>query len=240
MFWSRRRRGRAAPRLPLPGVCGHRRHTLRTARLLLYSPKSWLDLAAALAAASDPDAQQWLGWEEERILGEEAREALLALRPGDTDALRSSVRIRRLLAHTMDPSPGTVPLIGVRTDDGRYAGVTELDPASGQLTAWLAPHARDHAFTVELIGAAAVLGHTHLGLRTVRVAYDPRHAETGQALAAARFVPADGPPRHTLPNGREVGIRWVQHTAPGPVTRCRGAGPSAPAARTEGAPAEER
>lgn len=219
-------------------MCGHRRHTLRTARLLLYSPESWLDLAAALAAASDPDAQQWLGWEEERILGEEAREALLALRLGDTDALRSSVRIRRLLARTMEPGPGTVPLIRVRTDDGRYAGATELDPASGQLSAWLASHARDQAFIVELVGAAAVLGHTHPGLRTVRVAYDPRHAETAPALTAARFVPADGPPRQTLPNGRETGIRWVQHTAPGPVTRCRGAGPAAPAARTEGAPAE--
>ncbi|MFF7981975.1 GNAT family N-acetyltransferase [Streptomyces sp. NPDC007901] len=219
-------------------MCGHRRHTLRTARLLLYSPESWLDLAAALAAASDPEAQHWLGWEEERVLGEQAREALLALRPGDTDALRSSARIHRLLAHPIEPGPDIVPLIGVRTDDGRYAGVIEMDPGSGQVTGWLAPHARDQAFAAELFGAAALLGHAHLGLRTVRAAYDPRHAETAQALSAARFVPDDSPPHHTLPNGREVDIRWVRHTAPAPTTRCRGAAPP-PATRTEAAPANE-
>ncbi|WP_293988877.1 hypothetical protein [Streptomyces sp.] len=36
---------------------------------------------------------------------------------------------------------------------------------------------------------------------------------------------ADGPPRHTLPNGREIDARWLEHTTTAPLSRCRDAAP---------------
>ncbi|MET8632305.1 GNAT family protein [Streptomyces sp. NPDC004074] len=225
MVWSRLRRRRAAPGLPLPGVCGHRRHTLRTGRLLLYSLETWLDLAAALAAASDPEAQRWLGWDEHIMTDPKLREVYVHLRPGDIDSRSSYPAVRRLLSHPVEPRPDkAVALIGVRVDDGRYAGFTELDPDTGQIGGWLAPHARGQGLGVELFGAAASLGHTHLGLRTVRAGHEPANTASARALAGAGFVADDGPPRHTLPNGREIDACWLRHTAPGPTSCCRAAG----------------
>ncbi|MFF5147794.1 GNAT family N-acetyltransferase [Streptomyces sp. NPDC013157] len=226
MVWPWSRRGRAAPPLPLPGPCGHRRHTLRTERLLLYSPETMLDLLAAAAAASDPQAQRWLGWGVRDLVGPRHRKDLLRLRPGDTDALRASEMAVRLLAMPYEPRPGGGEiLIGVRLDDGRYAGSTGLDPATGEVGGWLAPHARGLGLGTELFRAAVLLGHAHLGLQTLRAGYEPANRASGRALANAGFVAAVGPPRHTLPDGREIEARWLRHTSTVPLGRCHGAAP---------------
>ncbi|MFC9078450.1 GNAT family N-acetyltransferase [Streptomyces sp. NPDC057062] len=225
MVWSRLRRGRDAPGLPLPGVCGHRRHTLRTGRLLFYSLETWLDLAAALAAGSDPEAQRWLGWDKHIMTDPKVREVYVQLRPGDTDSLRTYPAVQRLLRHPVEPVPDqAVALIGVRVDDGRYAGFAELEPDTGLIGGWLAPHARGLGLGVELFGAVASLAHTHLGLRTVRAGHEPANTASARALAGAGFVADDGPPRHTLRDGREIDACWLRHTAPGTISRCRAAG----------------
>ena len=227
MVWSRFRRGRkAAPRLPLPGPCGHRRHTLRTERLLLYTPETMLDLVAAMAAASDPEAQRWLGWRPSDLVGAHAREDLLRLRPGDPDELRASRSAGHLLSLPYEPGPGGVELlIGVRLDDGRYAGATELGPGTGEIGGWLAPHARGLGLGTELFRAAAILGHAHLGLETLRAGHEPANTASARALAKAGFVAADGPARHTQPDGREIDARWLERTTTAPLTRCPGAAP---------------
>ncbi|MFJ3306764.1 GNAT family N-acetyltransferase [Streptomyces sp. NPDC086549] len=239
MVWSRLRRGRAKSKLPLPGVCGHRRHTLRTERLLLYTPETWLDLAAALAAAADPEAQRWLGWDKNILTDAQARETLLQLRPGDTDALRSSPFARSLLVRPVEPRADLAEtLVGVRLSDGRYAGTTELHPGTGEIGGWLAPHSRGQGLGAELFGAAALLGHAHLGLETVRAGHETTNTASARALAAAGFVAGDGPPRHTLADGREIDSLWLRHTATGPTSRCRGAGPVMTHERAEGSDAE--
>ncbi|WP_308310904.1 GNAT family protein [Streptomyces sp. GbtcB6] len=199
---------------------------MRTERLLLYTPETALDLAAAAAGASDAAAQRWLGWAEHDLADAHAREVLLRLRPGDPDTLRASALGRRLLAQPYEPHPdGTELLVGVGLDDGRYAGTTMLDPGTGEIGGWLAPHARGLGLGTELFRAAAVLAHAHLGLRTVRAGHEPANTASGRALANAGFVAADGPPRHTLPNGREIEARWLQHTTTAPPARCPGAAP---------------
>ncbi|MET8448664.1 GNAT family protein [Streptomyces sp. NPDC005209] len=225
MIWSRLRRGRSTPGLPLPGVCGHRRHTLRTARLLLYTPETKLDLAAALASASDPEAQRWLGWGQGVLTDPRTREALLQLRPGDAASRVKSREARSLLADLYEPGPddGEI-LIGVRLDDGRYVGATQFDPGTAEIGGHLAPHARGQGLGTELFAAAALLAHAHLGIRTVRAGHEPANTASGRSLTAAGFVPIAGPPHHTLPDGREIEARWLQHTSPTPTTRCRGAG----------------
>ncbi|MEU0965847.1 GNAT family N-acetyltransferase [Streptomyces sp. NPDC005917] len=227
VLWSRLRRGRPAPKLPLPGPCWARRHTLRTERLLLYTPETSLDLVAAAAAGSDPEAQRWLSGRTEDIMTDaRVREAVLKLCPGDTEALRTSPMARRLLSQSFQPSPDQGEmLVAVRMDDGRYAGLTMLRISTGEIGGWLAPHARGLGLGTELFQAAAHLGHAHLGLQTVRAGHEPTNAASARALTNAGFLPTEGPPRHTLDNGREIDAHWVRHTAPRPTTRCPGTGP---------------
>ncbi|MEV3854195.1 GNAT family protein [Streptomyces sp. NPDC050095] len=222
MIRSLLRRGRAAPRLPRPGPCGGGRHTLRTERLLLYTPATMLDLAVATACGSDPEARRWLGWADGQIVTDaRVREALLALHPGDLDTRRFTPQVRKSLARPFEPAADQVELlIGVRLDDGRYAGSVMLDAGSGELGGQLAPHARGQGLGAELFGAAVLLGHAHLGLRTVRAGHEPANAASAGALARAGFVADDGPPLHTLPNGREVDSCWLRHTSTTPPTRC--------------------
>ncbi|WP_046732234.1 GNAT family N-acetyltransferase [Streptomyces humi] len=232
MGWPRWGRRRAAgPLLPLPGPCWSRRHTLRTARLLLYTPETSLDLAAALAAASDAEAQRWLGWGERVLSDPHVVKTLLGLRPGDTGALRSSRTTRNLLAQPWEPGPDDeVILVAVRLDDGRYAGSTGVHPGTGEIGGWLAPDARGQGLGTELFTAAVLLAHTHLGLRTVRAGHEPANGASARALANAGFVAADGPSRHTLPDGREIEARWLEHTTTTRTARCPGTGPPAPPA----------
>lgn len=65
-----------------------------------------------MAAASDPEARRWLGWDKDEDIVTDAhvRVAVLQLRPGDSDSLRSSPVAQRLLAHPFDP----------RTDRGEH------------------------------------------------------------------------------------------------------------------------
>ncbi|MFJ8111294.1 GNAT family N-acetyltransferase [Streptomyces sp. NPDC096132] len=240
MVWSWLRRGRATPKLPLPGGCGQRRHTLRTERLLLYTPETMLDLAAVLAAASDAEAQRWLGWGEGLLTDARVRDALLRVRPGDAGSRPPFPGAGKLLAEPFPPRPDQGEmLVGVRLDDGRYAGATELNTATGEIGGWLAPHARGRGLGAELFRAAVLLGHDHLGLRSVRAGHEPANTASARALRSAGFVADDGPPRHTLGDGREIDARWLRHTSPAPPRRCRGAGPEAPDGPAGGTAAEE-
>lgn len=224
MVWSLLRRGRATLKLPLPSVCGHRRHCLRTERLLLYTPETMLDIAAVSAAASDPGAQRWLGWGESVVTDARVREALTQMLPGDASPRLPFPRARRLLAEPFQPHPdhGEI-LVGVRLDDGRYAGATQLNTSTGEVGGWLAPHARGRGLGTELFQAAALLGHAHMGLHTVRAGCEPANTSSAQALTGAGFVADYGPPSHTLPDGREVDARWLRHTTTELVGTCAAA-----------------
>ncbi|MEU1622780.1 GNAT family protein [Streptomyces sp. NPDC005722] len=232
MVWSRLRRGPAAPLPPLPGVCAYRRHVLGTEHLSFRTPETALDVVAVLAAAADPEAQQWLGSAEHEATAHLAdariREAVLNVRPGDPASLRAAPWTRNMLTKSFEPAGEGEVLVGVRRDDGRYAGCIQLNPVLREIGGWLAPHARGTGLGAELFGAALLLAHTHFGLRTVRAGYEPTNTASARALAAAGFVAADGPPTHTLENGREVDALWVRHMATGRASRCRGARPSAP------------
>ncbi|RKE17498.1 GNAT family N-acetyltransferase [Streptomyces sp. TLI_171] len=231
MVWPRLRRRRASAGLPSLGPCGSGRHALRTERLLLFTPENKLDLAAALAAASDPVAQHWLGWTDNVVADARVREAIVHLRPGDPGSLRSAPLFQRLLAEPVDPADlGPEWLVAVRADDGRYAGCTQVGAETGEVGGWLAPHARGERLGSELFRAAVHFGHAHLGLPVLRAGHEGHNAPSGRALAGAGFVPADGPPLHTLANGRETEARWLRHTASEPAARCPGAPVATPAA----------
>lgn len=219
MVWARLRR-RAVPPLRAPGPCALGRHTVHTERLLLYTPETQLDLLAAVAAGSDAEAQRWLGMRGEEIVADaRLRETLVRMRPADSDR---SIPRELLAAFELSPEDGAV-LVAVRRDDGRYAGSLQLDHAGAQTGGWLAPHARGLGLGAELFRAGAVLGHAHFGMDTVHAGTEATNGACRGALLRAGFVPAEGPPRHTLRDGREIDATWFRHES-GPVARCRAAG----------------
>ncbi|MFI9808429.1 GNAT family N-acetyltransferase [Streptomyces sp. NPDC052301] len=230
MVWSLIRRGRTryerptaerpASGLPVPGRCEPGRHVLATERLLLFTPRTRLDVAAALAACADAEAQRWLGTRADRVLPDPGvRRALLEWRPAGDDGRR----IPPELAEPYVPEPGgPMLLVCVRRRDLGYAGALELDPRSGETGGWLAPGCRGQGLGTELFGAGTVLGHTHAGLVTVRAGAEPGNTASRTALARAGFAPDRGPRRHTLPDGRVVEAVWHRHDTE-TASRCRGA-----------------
>ncbi|MFC9843783.1 GNAT family N-acetyltransferase [Streptomyces sp. NPDC060223] len=218
MVWPLVRRRRAAARMPVPGSCTpDGRHRVSTERLLLFSPRTQLEAAAAIAAASDAEAQRWLGNHAERLVTSvDTRQALLLMGPA-TDAGR---KIPRELTEPFEPPPGEpVFFVCVRLDNGRYAGALGLDRTEGHLGGWLAPGSRGQGLGSELFRAGALLAHSHFGMDTVRAGAEPRNTACLRALRHAGFVSGEGPPRHTLPDGREVDAVWLQHKD-GPASRC--------------------
>ncbi|MFG3200722.1 GNAT family N-acetyltransferase [Streptomyces sp. NPDC048192] len=221
MGWSLIRRRRAAPAvLPVPGRCGPEagRHVLATERLLLFTPRTRLDVAAALAACADAEAQRWLGTQADEVLPDPGlRRALLAWRPAGEDGRR----VPRKLARPYVPGPDDpLLLVCVRRSDLGYAGALELEPRTGEMGGWLAPACRGQGLGAELFRAGAVLAHAHAGLATVRAGAEPGNTASRRALARAGFVRAEGPPRHTLPDGRVVETVWHRHDSPA-ASRCR-------------------
>ncbi|KOV96240.1 GNAT family N-acetyltransferase [Streptomyces sp. NRRL B-3648] len=217
MVWSLFRRGRSAAGLPVPGRCAPGRHALATERLLLFTPRTRLDVVAALAAGADAEAQRWLGTKADEVLPDpDARRIALAWPPAGDDGRR----IPPVLAEPFSPGPDDpLLLVCVRRSDLRYAGALELHPQRGEMGGWLAPGCRGQGLGTELFRAGVELAHTHLGLATIRAGAEPANAASRRALAGAGFLPDRGPLRHTLPDGRVVDAVWHRHDAP-TTTRC--------------------
>ncbi|GHI03843.1 hypothetical protein AQI88_08770 [Streptomyces cellostaticus] len=209
MIWSLVRRSRAG--LPAPGQCAPGRHVLATERLLLFTPRTLLDVAAALAASADAEAQRWLGNQTDRIAPDPGtRRVLLEWRPAGDDGRR----VPRRLAKPFTPGPDDpVFLVCVRRADLSYAGALQLEHRAGEMGGWLAPRCRGQGLGAELFRAGAVLAHTHAGMSTVRAGAETGNAASRRALARAGFVPDEGPPRHTLPDGRVIDSVWLRHDA---------------------------
>ncbi|MBY8840214.1 GNAT family N-acetyltransferase [Streptomyces sp. SP2-10] len=208
MVWSLIRR-RTASGLPRPGRCGPGQHVLATERLLLFTPRTRLDVAAGLAASADTEAQRWLGTQADEVLPDpDTRRALLAWRPAGDDGRR----IPRVLAEPYTPGPDDpLFLVCVRRSDLSYAGGLELHHVTGEMGGWLAPDCRGRGLGAELFRAGVELAHTHAGLVTVRAGAEPGNTASRRALARAGFAPDRGPARHTLPDGRVVDAVWHRH-----------------------------
>ncbi|MBL1084335.1 GNAT family N-acetyltransferase [Streptomyces actinomycinicus] len=217
MVWSLIRRRRAASRLPVPGRCTPGRHVLATERLLLFTPRTRLDVAAAVAASADAEAQRWLGTLADEVVPDPGvRRALLAWRPAGDDGRR----IPRELAEPYAPGPDDpLLLVCVRRSDLTYAGALELQHVQGEMGGWLAPGCRGRGLGGELFRAGVELAHTHLGLATIRAGAEPGNTASRGALARAGFVPDEGPPRHTLSDGRVIDALWHRNDTAAP-SRC--------------------
>lgn len=159
-----------------------------------------------LAAASDPQAQRWLGWTGRAVLPERDLERLLALQAG-----HGAFPSRR---HLSGPE---IHLAAIDLADGRVAGALGVDRDTGEIGGWLAPRFRGRGLGAGLFAGAAEFAHQHLGIPSVTAGTESSNAACIAALAGAGFTPAAGPDVHTLPDGRAVPSRWFRHESARPV-----------------------
>jgi RimJ/RimL family protein N-acetyltransferase len=165
-----------------------------------------IDIKIAKAAASDPDAQRWLGWP--RVVPESDRERLLAMAPG------------RGRPHFRQPD-GQWLLIAIDVSTEQLAGAIGGNVWLADIGGWLAPRFRSRGLGSEMFAAAALFSHYHLGLPSVMAGTEPANAACCAALLSAGFIPATGHGYHLLPDGRSVPASWFRHDSDHP-TRCRG------------------
>jgi RimJ/RimL family protein N-acetyltransferase len=195
-----RRRARSAPQ-----TCRRGHHVLVSAKLRLQTPTR-RDMTIMRAAASDPEAQRWLGWPARLLVPEPDRARLLAMEPGQG---RGAGGYLDLVLCAVDRASGLV------------AGGAALDAHSLEAGGWLAPAFRGHGLGRELFAAIAQFGHDHRGMARVTAGTEPANAACVAALLAAEFEPDQGPQVQYLQDGRAVPARWFRHDT-GPPSRCRG------------------
>ncbi|ELP62143.1 acetyltransferase, GNAT family [Streptomyces turgidiscabies Car8] len=95
-------------------------------------------------------------------------------------------------------------MVCVRRDTGLHAGYLELHHDMGEIGGILAPDHRGQGLGAELFLAGVEFAHGHASLPTVRAGKATANLACLRALERADFVPAPGPARHTLPDGREL------------------------------------
>jgi RimJ/RimL family protein N-acetyltransferase len=192
---------------PATAGCRNGRHVLRTENLRLQIPTR-RDLQIMVAAASDPQAQRWLGWRADEVVADNDREWLLRLRAGEGSAVRRA-------------RDGHWTLAAVEWATDRVAGAVGCEADGRGIGGWLAPQFRGRGLGRELFAGAAQFAHHHLGLASVQAGTEVSNAACIAALMSAGYAPDAGPVTHQLPDGRTVPTRWLRHDADHP-TRCRG------------------
>jgi RimJ/RimL family protein N-acetyltransferase len=186
-------------------TCRRGPHVLLTEHLRLQSP-THSDRLIMRAAASDPEAQRWLGWHKQAVIPESRHERLLARQPGQG---------RRRVITTGD----TWSLIAIDQSTGLSAGSVSGDPRDGTIGGVLAPQFRGRRLGAELFAVAAEFAHYHLGQEHVFAGAEPANVVSVRALLSAGFIPATGPDVHQLEDGRVIPSSWFLHSADTP-TRC--------------------
>ncbi|MFH9590706.1 GNAT family N-acetyltransferase [Streptomyces luteogriseus] len=198
--------------MPVPDACTPGRHALATRHLLFYTPVTKLDALAAIASGADFDAQRWQGNLMDQVVPDaDTRLVLLRMGPGGGTP-RWFMRSNPELAEPFEPS-AELPefMVGVRRDTGCYAGYLGFDHDRGEIGGTLAPDHRGQGLGAELFLAGMEFAHGHVGLSTVRAGTATANLACRRALERAGFVPAPGPARHTLADGRVLDSVWYQH-----------------------------
>jgi RimJ/RimL family protein N-acetyltransferase len=163
------------------------------------------DMRIMNAAASDPEAQRWLGWRDRIVVKRESRrQSLLAAQTGRGRSLDPGMASLLYLA-VIDPSTDLM------------AGGVGVDWRKVELGGWLAPLFRGRGLGAELFAGAAQFVHYHLADASVVAATETANVSCIRALGSAGFAATPGPEFHPLPDGRAVPVCWFRHDADKPA-----------------------
>lgn len=218
-----------AHRPPLvPDVCGGERHVLRTARLVLRTPRDLLEVEIGAAAGADAEAQRWLGHPADSVLDGAIARYLLGIddrnRVERLRGFRASVRRQLVRPFVPERHAPTHHLVAIEAATGRVAGASSLTMTDMTIGLRVAPAFRRQGLGSELARATALFAHAHLGLEVVWAGTETSNAHCRAALTAAGFGPCDGPAQHSFPDGRVVDAVWYRHATSEP-SHCTSAGP---------------
>ncbi|MGH3864539.1 MAG: GNAT family N-acetyltransferase [Pseudonocardiaceae bacterium] len=184
--------------------CHQRGHVLQSELLVFRTPTNW-EMVAAVAAASDPAAQRWLGWSTDQIVPRASRKRWLAVVPGKGSDYNWSPHF---------------PLVTIHRTKNRCSGmVTIRESERGyEIGGWLAPQFRGRGLGPELFRAGLIFAHDHLGIQQIYAGTEDANVTCRRALSAAGFISTDGPVTHVLPDGRTIPPCWYRHDSA--ETRC--------------------
>lgn len=158
-------------------------------------------------AASDPDAQRWLGWND-----------------GDFSPAARTLD-RRHLRRADEAGPRVVAcqtLWLAAVARSTYVGGVSLTPSaidsggrwrkeSTVIGAVVVPALRRQGFGTSLFARGAAHAHDALGVTDVLAGCEDGNDASALALRRAGYEQIDGPAQHTLPNGRVIGALWFLH-----------------------------
>ena len=171
------------------------------------------DLRAMAAAASDPQAQHWLGWTDQFVQQARQWTGLLEMEPGEGGSLARALDRREMRLAAIDPS------------GRRLAGSIRFDRDTGEIGGSLAPAFRGRGLGAALFAGAAEFAHHHLGIAGVLAGTETENTACIGALTAAGFIPAAGPATHALEDGRVITARWFRHESVRPALCAGSAAP---------------
>jgi RimJ/RimL family protein N-acetyltransferase len=185
-------------------MCGRGHHFVQMPGLRLQTPSA-RDVLAMAAAASDPQAQHWLGWPDQLVRQARRWTGLLDVEPGKGSRHPGASDSQEVTLAAIDPS------------GQRLAGGISFTRETGEIGGWLAPGFRGLGLGAALFAGAAEFAHHHLGAASVLAGTEAENAACIGALSAAGFISAAGPEAHTLPNGRVITSRWFRHESGRPA-----------------------
>jgi RimJ/RimL family protein N-acetyltransferase len=185
-------------------MCGRGHHLMLMPGLRLQTP-SMRDLRAMAAAASDPQAQHWLGWTDQTVQQARQWTGLLDAEPGKGGRVPG----------TLDGK--VIPLVAIDPSGRRLAGGMTFTRKTGEIGGWLAPGFRGLGLGSALFAGAAEFAHHHLGADSVLAGTEADNSACIGSLSAAGFTSTAGPDAHTLENGRVVAARWFRHESGRPA-----------------------
>jgi RimJ/RimL family protein N-acetyltransferase len=190
----------------LMATCWRGNHVVTMEHLRLQSPTR-SDIAIMRAAASDSEAQRWLGWNKQTVIRRSRRKSLLGRQPG-----QGRIRAKEQIT-------GQWYMIAIDRDTGLLVGGIGGDLRNGEVGGWLAPKFRGRRLGAELFAGATQFVHYHLGKEQVFAGAEPLNVSSVRALLSAGFIPTTGPHVHKLPDGRVIPSSWFHHTTDQPA-RC--------------------
>lgn len=182
-------------------------HHVTTARLEIVSGRV-SDLIRYYSMCNEPEIQRWMGWDHF---------------PVDTRFYAAQAQPLWRPVPTVPANLELMEFVGIHRQTKLVVGGIGLyrEPDGGHSVGGAVRTGfRGQGLGHELMAVACDLLHRHFGLAELRAGCEVSNEASRGWLAGAGFTRVDGPPTHTLPDGRVIeSLSWVRRY-PAAKRRC--------------------